>query len=97
MKRTLSILVLTMTFSAGIASAQSSCLMTMAQQRQMILSEGPRALQGRGSECFERLLKGQMDLLKKAGASNADDRLSVIQDLLASTMKAEIFENGSPE
>lgn len=87
MKHLVLLLSLVSTFATGTAMAQQSCPTTIEQQRKMIIAEGEKAKHGPTSECFERLLRSEMALMKTS------DRVSVIQEMLESAYKGEEFEN----
>jgi hypothetical protein len=99
MKRTLTLLALITTFSGLQAMASDkSCLMSLEEQRTMIMTEGTRALNDEPtSECFERLVASEMQTLKKSAAKSALDRKAVIRDMQESAVKGEIFDSSNPQ
>ncbi len=86
-----SAIFLTLAFMTAPAySADNNCLLSEQQQSSLILAEGPKALLSQPtSDCFQRLLKDELELLQRRGSSLARDHKNVIEKMLLSATRAE--------
>jgi len=91
MKLALFFITILMTVSSTFAeSLSSSCFMSEEQQRDTILSEAPKALKSQSTnECFQRLVKDELEHLKNNHSPLAKDRQGVIEELLQSAIREE--------
>lgn len=89
MNRALFLLILPF-FAATTFAADNSCLMTEQQQHNVILTEGPKALSDQStSDCFQRLVKDEMELLKRDGSTISGDKKAVIEEMLKTAQHEE--------
>jgi hypothetical protein len=82
-----SFLVLT---TATAYSADNNCLLSEQQQSRLILAEGPKALLSQTtSDCFQRLLKDEIEMLQRGDSPLAHDRKGVIEKMLLAATREE--------
>lgn len=91
MKLGLFVITSLMTASSVYAeSLSSSCFMSEEQQRDTILSEAPKALKSQSTnECFQRLLKDELEHLKRNHSPLAKDRQGIIEEMFQSAIREE--------
>lgn len=76
--------------TATAYSGDNNCLMNEHQLNSLILSEGPKALLSQTtSDCFQRLLKDELELLQRRDSPLAQDRKGVIEKMLLAATREE--------
>jgi len=99
MKKALVIYLLLFTqalITAHASSDEGMCLLPERQQQNLILREGPKALESETSnDCFNRLVKDEATVLKQGHSPIAEDHEAVIDSMIQSALHAQAIDKES--